>query len=152
MSIIVKRKLFVLYYLVVVIISLYNSCYLVVGLYLDDRRSCCYRPYRSSPRLTILAIVQWRLDCSRDVFIKLIIAALYIVLTLLLRYDLLLLPVELSLIMITISALVHALVCESSQLLCWPTIELLLINVFVGQLLDKRRDYGIDYRTIDLGT
>jgi hypothetical protein len=152
MSIVVKRKLFVLYYLVVVIISLRNPCYLVVSLCLDDRRSCCCRPCRSSPRLTILrAIVRWRLDCSRYVPIVFVVATLYVELTLFLWHHLLLWPVELSLIMITISALVYALVCESSQL---PTgrVKLLLVGVFVVQLPDKRRHCGVDCGTIDLGT
>jgi hypothetical protein len=130
MSIVVERKLFVLYYLVVVIISLRNPCCLVVGLYLDDRRSYCYRPCRSSLRLTILAIVRWRLDCSRDVPIVLVlVVTIYIELTLLLWYDLLLWPVELSLIEALIITLVSTLVYKSTS---WLAIKLLLIGIFIG--------------------
>jgi hypothetical protein len=67
--------------------------------------------------------------------IILIVVALYIKLTLFLRHDLLLWPIKLSLIV---------------TLAIWQTVKLLPINIFVGQLLDKRRDYGIDYGTIDL--
>jgi hypothetical protein len=78
--------------------------------------------------------------------IVLVFIIMHVKLTLLLWHNLLLLTIVWPLII----TLVNALVCDSSNLAIWQTVKLLPINIFVGQLLDKRRDYGIDYGTIDL--
>jgi hypothetical protein len=77
-----------------------------------------------------------------------LVVTMYIELMLFLWHNLLLRSVELTLFGIAISALVNALVYESTS---WLAIKLLLVGMFIGQLLYKGRDYSGCCWTIDLG-
>jgi hypothetical protein len=79
------------------------------------------------------------------VFILVLVVMLYIIIALLLRHDLLLRRIELPLIKVA------ALVYKPSNLAIWQIVKLLPIDIFIGQLLDKRRHCGVNCGTIDLG-
>jgi hypothetical protein len=93
----------------------------------------CFKGYlfwEKLSKLTILRVViWWRLDCTRNVPIVLVlvlIVILHVIVTLLLWHGLLLRCVELNLIIMAISAVI-TLVCESTS---WQAIKLLPIGVF----------------------